>query len=150
MPNLDNTLNILIAVSFIIYTIIVFALVFQVSRVNRKLKSFENNLLICASKSQLNEAVAKLDKGFIDALLLCEHNITHALDDLQSTLTRVQSINEKKSEVFASIGPQQNASDKISAAIEYARSGYDNAQIAQILKLKSDVVEEITKFNCSN
>jgi len=40
--------------------------------------------------------------------------------------------------------------DKISAAVEYARAGYENDQIVKILQLNAEVVEEITKFNRSH
>lgn len=147
MPDFDNSLQALIAVSFIVYTVIVFALTFQVTGANKKIKALESKLSNLATASQVKEVVTKLDKGFVDALLLFENNIMHTLDDIIVNVKMLPNNCQPNVDTASVMAPEHTEDDKISAAIEYARAGYENDQIVKILRLNADVVEEITKFN---
>ena len=147
MPDFDNSLQALIAVSFIIYTVIVFALTFQVTGANKKIKALESKLSNLATASQVKEVVTKLDKGFVDALLLFENNIMHTLDDIIVNVKMLPNNCQPNVDTASVMASEHTEDDKISAAIEYARAGYENDQIVKILQLNADVVEEITKFN---
>jgi hypothetical protein len=147
MPDFDNSLQALIAVSFIIYTVIVFALTFQVTGANKKIKALESKLSNLATASQVKEVVTKLDKGFVDALLLFENNILHTVDDIIVNVKMLPNNCQPNVDTASVMAPEHTEDDKISAAIEYARAGYENDQIVKILQLNADVVEEITKFN---
>ena len=147
MPDFDNSLQTLIAVSFIVYTVIIFALTFQVTGANKKIKALESKLSNLATASQVKEVVTKLDKGFVDALLLFENNIMHTLDDIIVNVKMLPNNCQPNVDTASVMAPEHTEDDKISAAIEYARAGYENDQIVKILQLNADVVEEITKFN---
>lgn len=147
MPDFDNSLQALIAVSFIVYTVIVFALTFQVTGANKKIKALESKLSNLATASQVKEVVTKLDKGFVDALLLFENNIMHTLDDIIVNVKMLPNNCQPNVDTASVMASEHSEDDKISAAIEYARAGYENDQIVKILQLNADVVEEITKFN---
>jgi len=150
MPNFDNSLQALIALSFIVYTLIVLALTFQVTRANKKIKALEAKLCNLATASQVKEVVTKLDKGFVDALLLFENNIMQTLDDIVVNIKMLPKNCQPNVDSATVMAPENSEHDKISAAVEYARAGYENDQIVKILQLNAEVVEEITKFNRSH
>ena len=150
MPNFDHAILALIALSFIAYTLLLVVLTFQVTGTNKKLKSLEKKFLSIATAAQFEECVAKLDKGFVDALLLSENNMTHMLDDIALNVKMLQKDCQTTVDTATIVTAEQSEHDKILAAVEYARSGYKNDQIVEILQLNADVVEEITKFNRSH
>lgn len=147
MPDFDNSLQPLIALSFIVYTLIVLALTFQVTGANKKINALEAKLSNLATASQLKEVMTKLDKGFVDALLLFENNIMHTLDDIVANVKMLEKNCQPNVDTASVVAPEHSDDDKISAAIEYARAGYENDKIVKILQLNAEVVEEITKFN---
>jgi hypothetical protein len=150
MPDFDNSLRLLISASFIVYTLTVVVLIFQVMRTNIKLKSLETSFHSLATASQVQEVVTKLDKGFCEALSLSEENIVHSLDDIVLNVKNLQKQHQITADTATRTRPEHIERDKISEAVEYARAGYGNDEIVKILQLNLEVVEEITKFNRSH